>query len=35
MDFLKKSALIVTGHDDGTIRLWNPEIGKKIKLETK
>ena len=35
MSFLKKSALIVTGHDDGTVRLWNPEIHKKIKLETK
>jgi hypothetical protein len=35
MALLKKTCLLVTGHDDGNVKLWNPEVGKTILLETK
>ena len=33
MSFLRKSALFATGHEDGTMRLWNVEINSMILLD--
>jgi len=33
MCFLSMSSLIATGHENGTLMLWNPEINEKIKLK--
>jgi hypothetical protein len=35
MILLKKSCLLATGHDDGSVKLWNPEIEKNIVLLNK
>ena len=35
MAFLKKSGLFATGHEDGTLRIWNLEIGSYMDLKNK
>ncbi len=32
--FLEKSFLVATGHEDGSIRLWNLEINSSVLLKT-
>ena len=34
MTFLLKSCLVATGHEDGSIRLWNLEINSSIELKS-
>ena len=34
MTFLMESCLVVTGHEDGTLRLWNLEISSSILLKS-
>ena len=34
MTFLMNSCLVVTGHEDGTLRLWNLEISSSILLKS-
>ena len=33
MTFLMNSCLVATGHEDGTVRLWNLEINSSVLLK--
>lgn len=35
MEYLSKFGLLITGHENGDIYMWDIEIGNKIKLKTK